>query len=751
MKDKNSQRRIGVRCFSCCVLLSSVFFSLTATIAWANPPKPPEIIRVSVGLANRYKAGSWTQVEVTLRGGDEPLAGELAVIVPDGDGVPGQVATPSDSPCQVLPGRETVVRLITRFGRVDSELTAEFRVGGKVVASRVFRTSPQADGEHFLPAIEFRKLVVAVGGLTLGVEEADKLGGDEQEERPVIASLQDVERLPTNWCGYEGVDAVVLSTSQPEIYRKLTVDDVRMQALDQWIRMGGRLVLCVGSRAEEILAADSPLRRFVPGRLEKMVSLRRAGALETYSGGRSSVRATGRGKIVMRVPRLADIQGIVEASEADLPLVVRTARGFGQILFIAADLDRPPLVQWPDRSMLMAKLLNTPSGHVAESRENTAMMHHGYGDLSGQLRSALDRFTGVRLVPFWVVAGLIFLYILLVGPGDYFFLRKVVGRMGWTWLTFSLIVVLVSLAAYVLAYRFKGDQFRVNQVDLVDVDVASGQTRGATWLNVFSPRMESFNFTVQPQLADGKALPDARVWMAWLGLPGGGLGGMNPRAGGPLLWTEPFCYAADLSALYAVPVQVWSTKSLTARWAAPAADCPVAELAEADQLLSGSITNTLSFPLDECLLAHGRSVYDLGALTPGKSTRIGPMSKRSELKTLLTGRKVVVTEDNKYRQETTPYDQSSTNLPYILRTMMFYEAAGGQRYTGLKNDYQGFVDLSALLKADRAILIALGPSSGGEKNQGAVLLRNGKPLGGSKVQHTTMYRFVFPVKREDGG
>ena len=49
----------------------------------------------------------------------------------------------------------------------------------------------------------------------------------------------------------------------------------------------------------------------------------------------------------------------------------------------------------------------------------------------------------MRLVPFWLVAGLIVVYILLIGPGDYFFLRKLVGRMEWTWLTFPLVVLLV--------------------------------------------------------------------------------------------------------------------------------------------------------------------------------------------------------------------------------------------------------------------------------------------------------------------
>ena len=163
---------------------------------------------------------------------------------------------------------------------------------------------------------------------------------------------------------------------------------------------------------------------------------------------------------MLRVPRLADVQGTIEAHEADLPLVIRTARGFGQIMFVAADLDRPPLDKWPDRPMLVAKLLDMPTGHGEESEEGTAMMHFGYSDLSGQLRSALDRFDGVRLAPFWLVAGLIVAYLLLIGPGDYFFLRKVVGRMGWTWLTFPAVVLLVCLGAYLWRTGSRGTRSR---------------------------------------------------------------------------------------------------------------------------------------------------------------------------------------------------------------------------------------------------------------------------------------------------
>ena len=95
-------------------------------------------------------------------------------------------------------------------------------------------------------------------------------------------------------------------------------------------------------------------------------------------------------------------------------------------------------------------------------------------DLGGQLRAALEQFPGVRLIPFGWVAFFIFLYILLIGPGDYFFLKKVLKRMELTWITFPTIVVTVSLLAYYAAYLFKGNDLLVNQVDVVDVDQVDG-------------------------------------------------------------------------------------------------------------------------------------------------------------------------------------------------------------------------------------------------------------------------------------
>ncbi|MEN6450487.1 MAG: hypothetical protein ABFC96_08355, partial [Thermoguttaceae bacterium] len=110
-----------------------VFLPLAAT---AQEYKPPKIVGVRVGIADRYKAGVWTQVDVTVRGGSELLTGEVAVVVADSDGVPACSTTPPARPCQVRPGEKTTVRLITRFGHVNGNLRAEFRVSRQVRASR---------------------------------------------------------------------------------------------------------------------------------------------------------------------------------------------------------------------------------------------------------------------------------------------------------------------------------------------------------------------------------------------------------------------------------------------------------------------------------------------------------------------------------------------------------------------------------------------------------------------------------------
>ena len=93
---------------------------------------------------------------------------------------------------------------------------------------------------------------------------------------------------------------------------------------------------------------------------------------------------------------------------------------------MAVDLDQPPFVQWKARGNFVSKLLGYPArGNEGAPDRSVAgqAATTGLTDLTSQLRGALDQFAGVKLVPFSVVALLVFGYILLIGPGDYFLVQ----------------------------------------------------------------------------------------------------------------------------------------------------------------------------------------------------------------------------------------------------------------------------------------------------------------------------------------
>src|SRR5262249_9477640 len=194
-------------------------------------------------------------------------------------------------------------------------------------------------------------------------------------------------------------------------------------------------------------------------------------------------------------------------------------------------------------------------------------------DLASQLQINLEDFEDVPVISFGWVALFIFLYILVVGPLDYFFLKKVVRRLELTWITFPTVVITISVAAYFTAYWLKGNDQRINKVDLLDFDLHSQQVYGNTWFTIFSPRIQHYTIGLDP--ADAGWVPasveprqERSMMLTWMGRPETSWSGTG-RAQSQGLFRRAYDYAPDATALVGVPIQVWSTKSFTAAWQVP--------------------------------------------------------------------------------------------------------------------------------------------------------------------------------------
>jgi hypothetical protein len=364
----------------------------------------------------------------------------------------------------------------------------------------------------------------------------------------------------------------------------------------------------------------------------------------------------------------------------------------------------------------------------------------------------------VKLVPFGWVAFFIFLYILLIGPGDYLFLKKVVKRMELTWVTFPLIVLSVSLAAYLGAYAVKGKELRVNKVDVLDVDQSGTagsaiRARGTTFFNVFSPQNRDYDVAVLPQPVarppappspaggNGPERPAAgtEVLTTWLGVPEPGFGGMG---GGRQVGFSGGGYDSQppggSERLEGLRIPIWSTKCLTARWFGPSP-----ALAESDLVpvgsdrLAGTVTNRLDVAMTDVIVAYGRHVYMLGVLAPGATVRV-ELSPDRQLPGLLKDRSKSYLPGPDARG-------SRIGRADLAMALMFHDSQGGVTADRLlPSDPLRYLDLTGLLALDRPMLV-------GQIDRPAARLALGNAPSPPRVEQTTMVRVILPLGKPPGG
>lgn len=743
-----SRSGLGAAPWWCGLALS--LLALAPGVSNAQDVQPPRIETIEVGFNGVFKVGCWTQMLVRLGGGSESITGRLEVRVADTDGVPTTFHTPSNRPVGVTTQQTSTARLFIRPGQTGGTLRVRFVDGtGKVRAEKTYYSGPEPTESVIvggLPSID--RVVVAMGppvGLGELIRASSAATPDAGSTH--VAQIPSPEWMPFEWYGYECVDTVVVSCSDASWFRPLPEESERIGALLRWVELGGHAVVFCGRNAAELIGPGGPLARLAPGKFSEMAPLRTALPFESYAGAEDSIN---RGRIDLRVPKLTDVEGLILAHDGprpeDLPLIIRTRRKLGQITFLAMDPAVSPLADWPGRVSLLRKALAWPAPLVgAQETQNNAYAGQGFEDLTGQIRTALDgKFIGVEPAPFGLVALLVVGYIALIGPGDYFLVKRVFKRMEMTWITFPLMAVLVSAGAYWLAITMKGDQLRVNQVEIVDVDLASGEARGTVWTHFFSPRAESYTLTLTPRFADRAVTEQAETLTSWLGMPGPGLGGMQSGVAQAAIFSRGYQFDPTLTAIRRMPVQEWSTKTLAGRWTGNVGEPLRVRLQpDVEDLVAGEITNQSGIVLQDCLLFYGRWAYRLGDLAEGAAVVVDQSLQPRTIKTQLTSTSAGdVTSVDAAEDGTVEFDLYGADVARLAKLMMFFEGAGGRTYAPIWNRYQHFVEMSRLLNSGQAILLArVREVAGSQWNDGE------QPLSSKSDLNWTFYRFVIPVKK----
>jgi hypothetical protein len=716
------------------------------TASWAQWRTPIKIARVQVGLPAGpfssegdeeggkrplFKAGAWAPVWVELECQgkvDDPL--EIVVETTDGDGLQVVGRVPLVPPMQ--PGERRLGTELSFIPYVKpGNLFGDIKVSVRSTSSQRDAAEPFKRNAYGLDATKY--LILSVGSSLKGMwlpksEGADP--GDTGSERALrngqvqLAEALEVGNLPDEWFGYQAVDLVMLTTGgDPKFWASLSKERRRLAALAEWVRRGGRLIVSAGNNAD-VLEALPEIKEMLPARVPP--GAKRSVdelTLSWANKGRGINRQTlndraGRAKIavVHATPRsdrgATGTLPYYEGNNPDpnRPLLVQGAYGLGRVTFVGFDLDQPALADWePKLRGLFWEWLLDECGHQIPS--GTEQSGGRFGESGGEdlyvahLQEMLDSFEGVPVISFGWVALFILLYIALIGPIDYYFLKKVAKRMEWTWVTFPLIVIAVSAIAYFAAYALKGRDMKINKVDVVDVDLQSNRVYGQTSFTIFSPRIQSYTVGVEPagpEAGDpaGKALwtPEpaaqsaANTTVSWGGRPNPNVRTMgftrsyqyhsDPRFDDPS-GINPLRFATGLEQ---VPIQVWSTKSFTANWAAkldpnrPLVEHTLRHPPDQPDVIVGGITSHLPVEvLQDAWLLYRDKAIQLGQLIPGVERIVAPKQSDASIAQALAGNLGQET----YNQGPGMYGPDgrrgyTTPLgTYKLWPMLFHEKTGG--------------------------------------------------------------------------
>jgi hypothetical protein len=730
-----------------------------------------EVLNIRVGFdaslssakaSNTFKIGTWTPVWVTLQGGAERFSGYMDVMVGDDDGTP----TAYRMAVEVGPNKSERFTAYVRPGSREPEISIRLvdssgrRVGGATQAT----VMPQAP-EALMP----NENLILTLGRPQGVETMVELPGFKVAAKTpyggaveeIVTARIDTQNgsIPGRWYGYDAARAIVLDTNDREAMSAL--DALRGRSLVDWVERGGHLVVSVGANWQ--IVRDSVLAPILPGLPNGQVPVASLVALDAFANSSNSKQITPPGSARVMVTKLEEVKergGAVLSLTANLPLVVRGAFGFGRVTLITLDVDQKPFSDWPDRSSFWVRALDLKRPRADQSAVGPGMAGarfnaYGISDLSSQLRAALEQFGGVKLIPFGWVAFFIFLYILLIGPGDYFFLKKVLKRMELTWITFPTIVLTVSLVAYYAAYVLKGNDLLVNKVDLVDIDQQAGIVRGNTWMSLFSPQNRDYNIRAIPLPLDRDAPADAQtgpakgaarppagtdVVMSWFSVPEEQFGGMGTSSRRFSFSGAGYAYqpVGAVESLEGVRIPIWSTKCITATWFGPAA-APLVEsslVPLGSDRLAGTITNRQSVPLEDAVLAFGKDVYLLGTLAPGASVNVALASNRN-LAGHLSSKAPKYVSEQPWNRESFKIDRSE-----LLQAVMFHDSeAKSDRSLG--NGPLNGVDLSGQLALQRPMLVARIARPGAR-----LVLENAPSL--PKIDQLTLVRIILPLKKSEG-
>jgi hypothetical protein len=476
-------------------LISGLAVVIFATSAW-SAEEPDLDVTFKPGWDNSYRPERWMPLSfIVVSKFKKPVAVRLSVFGQQ-DSMTNMTI---DHDFVVTPEVPANVPMVTKlrhnFSNFDVSIQAD-KVRRVKWNSQIGGLSYSADNSISLDAIPVQDLLIGLcgagqTGLLKLPEHLTIEGASENGRSRVHVKEKVLNLLPWDWTGYDCLDLLILH--DPEWSQ---MNEVQARAIAAWINNGGKLLLVLGSHP---LPRDHVLAKMLPFVI---------GPARDVALGQSQIsnwemqHAAKRSFTCWTLPAAKGWKTLTVND--NVPYFSRGLVGFGTVgvlAFAPSELlgTEPGGKFWCGilKEFDSRCSLSSSEGDTSSNSQAGYNRYEQY-DLGDTIDSANAVLTHLQSIPemrplsIWWIISLLTVLALVLGPLDYFVLKRL-DRLPLTWITSTSVIVLFSVGAYYGVEKIRGGLMQVRAVTVTDA--VQGQPNSCwstTMCGIFAPSSDSY-------------------------------------------------------------------------------------------------------------------------------------------------------------------------------------------------------------------------------------------------------------------
>jgi len=440
-----------------------------------------------------------------------------------------------------------------------------------------------------LPAQELMVGVLAANPSAFNHIGNLKLPGNAQ--RATVVHLN-AENIPADAVMLESIDVLIISD-----FSSSSLSFEQLSCIKGWVESGGLLVECGGAAWKKtIMNLPEDLN---PVNVSGSIQVNNLTELEQWTG---QSLPGGTSIILSQVEEAA---GITLIKHGELPILVESKLGHGHIYYLAFDPGAHPFTEWAGNESMWLNLITRSDPHQMISSANARIIK---ADMIYNMNYLLRSIPASDLPSRGWLALVLIIYILILGPGLYFLLKKW-DRRELGWIVIPITSVLLFAATYYIGFKGEGRDIFTRLISIVELEPGFNYARVNSYIGSFAPTYRDYSIDIPGNRLVNILSNDYYLDMA------------SPLPNNNLPIMATVTQGQDTKVEFSDMTR-WSTRSIHTKSSIYQPGQIEADLYTEGNRIVGTVTNHTKQTLSDCTLFSRYGYQKLNKLEPGESAAI---------------------------------------------------------------------------------------------------------------------------------